>query len=120
MKSRARGHPCPISSIARLLGKKWTLELLYFLRSTTRFCELQDVTNSVSPTTLARRLRELEKAGLLKRTVIPSFPPTVEYELSQMGEDLGPMIDLLASWSSRWLPEGTVGRSVTKRVEPLA
>jgi DNA-binding HxlR family transcriptional regulator len=78
------------------------LELLYFLRSNKRFGDLQEETHDISPTTLTRRLRELEKAGLLKRTVIPTFPPTVEYELSDMGEELRPMIDVLTHWSRRW------------------
>ena len=102
MRSKASGHPCPISKIARLLGRKWTLELLYFLRSNRRFGNLQELTIDISPTTLTRRLRELENAGLLKRTVIPTFPPTVEYELSDRGEELRPMIDLLTHWSRRW------------------
>ena len=109
MRSKASSHICPISSIARLLGRKWTLELLYFLRSHKRFCDLQELTHDISPTTLTRRLRELEKAGLLERTVIPTFPPTVEYELSKKGEELRPMIDLLTHWSRRWVrPEREV------------
>lgn len=86
------------------------MELLYFLRSNKRFCDLQEVTHDISPTTLTRRLRELEKAGLLKRTVIPTFPPTVEYELSNKGEELRPMIDLLTLWSRRWIRPEREGR----------
>ena len=116
MRSKASSHVCPISSIARLLGRKWTLELLYFLRSNKRFCDLQEVTDDISPTTLTRRLRELENAGLLKRTVIATFPPTVEYELSNKGEELRPMIDLLTHWSRRWVSDRE-GRLLADGVE---
>ena len=110
MRSKASRHPCPISNIARLLGRKWTLELLYFLRSSKRFGNLHELTNDISPTTLTRRLRELENAGLLKRTAFPTFPPTVEYELSDMGEELRPVIDLLTHWSLRWGGSDREGR----------
>ena len=105
MGSRASRYTCPISTIARLLGRKWTLELLYFLRATRRFCDLQAVTADISPTTLTRRLRELEKAGLLKRMEISTFPPTVQYELSSKGQELRPMIDVLTHWSHRWVDQ---------------
>lgn len=93
------------------------MELLYFLRSRKRFCDLQQVTDDISPTTLTRRLRELENAGLLKRTAIPTFPRTVEYELSSKGEELRPMIDLLTHWSRRWVGPEREGRLLADRVE---
>jgi DNA-binding HxlR family transcriptional regulator len=48
---------------------------------------------------LSERLRDLEAAGLIDRTVIPSSPPTVEYRLTARGQRLGPIIDAMRAYA---------------------
>ena len=52
----------------------------------------------VPPRTLAERLRELERAGVLERRVIPSTPPVVEYRLTPDGERLAPVVEAVGRW----------------------
>ena len=96
---------CPISAVSRVLGRRWALELLYLLRHHHRFCDLQSAVGGLNPTTLTRRLRELEQAGLIERGIVSAAPVQIEYRLSEMGRELNPVLDKLASWSQRWLPE---------------
>jgi DNA-binding HxlR family transcriptional regulator len=53
---------------------------------------------------LTRQLRELEEAGLIRRQVIPTSPVRVEYHLTEMGAQAGPVLDAVIAWSHRWMP----------------
>lgn len=98
----ANSHNCPISAIARILGRKWTLELLFYLRQHRHFCTLQEAAGNLSPSTLTRRLRELEREGLVSRTLVSTTPVEIEYTLTEKGRALGPALDALVAWTQRW------------------
>lgn len=102
----SNSRTCPISAIARILGRKWTLELLFYLRQHTRFCTLQEAAGNLSPSTLTRRLRELEREGLVNRTLVATAPVEIEYTLTEKGRSLGPALDALVAWSQRWAAQG--------------
>lgn len=94
---------CPVEATAHILGARWTLQIIHHLRRRRRFCELQELAGGVNPTTLSRRLKFLEEQGLIRRLPISDAPPHVEYELTEMGRDLLPVLDALARWAERWL-----------------
>jgi len=94
---------CPVAATARILGARWTLQIIHHLRQRRRFCELQELAGGVNPTTLSQRLKFLEEQGLIRRLPISDAPPHVEYELTEMGRDLLPVLDALARWAERWL-----------------
>ncbi len=94
---------CPVTATARILGARWTLQIVHHLRERRRFCELQDLVGGVNPTTLSQRLKFLEEQGLILRRPISDAPPHVEYELTDKGRDLLPILDALASWAEKWL-----------------
>jgi len=96
---------CPITKAAKILGRKWTLEMIYYLREGKRFCELQEVVGGVNPATLTQRLKTLERAGIVNRHPISSGPRHVEYELTEKGRDLIDVLYALAAWVNRWHPE---------------
>lgn len=96
---------CPISNIARSLGRKWTLELIYYLRQRRRFCELQAIVGGVNPATLFKRLKSLEQASLVRRYDISDAPRHVEYDLTAKGRDLTPTLDAMIAWARRWQTE---------------
>lgn len=98
------GRACPVSAVARILGARWTMQIIHHLRQRRRFCELQELAGGVNPTTLSQRLKFLEEKGLIHRRPISDAPPHVEYELTEMGCDLLPVLDALARWAERWLP----------------
>jgi DNA-binding HxlR family transcriptional regulator len=94
---------CVVERTAEVIGGKWTTLILRdLLRGTRRFGELRAALGSVSPKTLTDRLRELERSGLVTRTVYPEVPPRVEYTLTPKGEALRPVVDAMAAWGAEW------------------
>lgn len=94
---------CPVTATARILGARWTLQIIHYLRERRRFCELQGLVGGVNPTTLSQRLKFLEEQGLVRRLPISEAPLHVEYELADPGRDLLPIIDSLTWWADKWL-----------------
>ena len=93
---------CHISQAAQTLGKKWVLEITYYLREQKRFCELQDSVGAINPATLSSRLKELEKDEIIHRFEIIGVPRHVEYTLTQKGRELIPIMYTLADWVQKW------------------
>lgn len=89
-----------VRETADLLERRWQLSILYAaLTGALRFSEFADAVAGISPRMLSERLRELEGAGLIERTVIPSSPPSVEYRLTSRGRRLGPIIDAMRTYA---------------------
>jgi DNA-binding HxlR family transcriptional regulator len=96
---------CPITMAAKILGRKWTLEMIYNLQERKRFCELQEIVGGVNPATLTHRLKTLESSGIVNRCPISESPRHVEYELTEKGKDLVSVMSALTTWVNRWYPE---------------
>ena len=97
---------CPVKTAVQFLAGAWTLEIYWYLsQSSLRFGDLRRSLVSVSPKVLTQRLRDLEELGILKRTVLETYPPQVEYELTPLGRKFIPIIDLIAD----------LGRELTRR-----
>jgi DNA-binding HxlR family transcriptional regulator len=97
-----RCEPVPeeVRQTADLLERRWQLSILYAaLAGAQRFGEFADAVAGISPRMLSERLRDLESAGLLRRTVLPTSPPTVEYRLTARGRRLGPLIDAMLAYA---------------------
>jgi len=89
-----------VRETADLLERRWQLSIIYAaLTGALRFNEFAEAVSGISPRMLAERLRDLEGAGLVQRTVIPSSPPTVEYRLTARGRKLGPLIEAMREYS---------------------
>jgi DNA-binding HxlR family transcriptional regulator len=89
---------CPATPLAKLIGRRYALGLLSLIanRRTIRFTDLRNRLGRVSSSTVAARLSDLEKAGLIARTVYPEAPPRVEYSLTPRGRELcGILTDFL-------------------------
>jgi DNA-binding HxlR family transcriptional regulator len=86
--------------MADLLERRWQLSIIYAaLSGALRFNEFADAVAGISPRMLAERLRDLEAAELVKRTVIPSSPPTVEYRLTERGKRLAPIVEAMRAYA---------------------
>jgi len=86
--------------MADLLERRWQLSVIYAaLAGALRFNEFAGAVAGISPRMLSERLRDLEAAGLIERTVVPSSPPKVEYRLTDRGRQLGPIIDALRTYA---------------------
>src|ERR1700733_10964883 len=89
-----------VRETADLLERRWQLSILYAaLTGALRFNEFADAVAGISPRMLSERLRDLEAAGLVARTVIPSSPPTVEYRLTIKGRRLAPIIEAMRDYA---------------------
>jgi DNA-binding HxlR family transcriptional regulator len=98
--NRCEPLPEEVRDAAELLGRRWALALVYASHAgAVRFNEFRQVVGEIPPRTLALRLTELEDAGLLERTVVPSRPPRVEYRLTPQGLRLKAMVDALRRWA---------------------
>jgi DNA-binding HxlR family transcriptional regulator len=86
--------------VIELLSSKWRVTILHLLTSEPlRANELQRAIEGVSPKVLTQTLRGLERDGLIHREVHNVIPPHVEYELTQMGESMIPLLQNLCHWA---------------------
>jgi DNA-binding HxlR family transcriptional regulator len=105
---------CTVEEAMRLLGGRWRLLIAYFLLDgPRRFNALRRSLPGISQRMLTLDLRALEDAGLISRTVYPTVPVTVEYQLTDDGNRLIPVIKVMQEFG-RWLNE----REPSARPEP--
>ena len=95
---------CPrFHAAIELIGKRWSGAIIWSLSSgPLRFADLKRAVPGLSDRLLSQRLRELEGAGLLSRTVEDSLPVRVTYELTAKGRSLEPTITSIGEWAERW------------------
>ncbi len=87
-----------------LIGKRWTGAIVRaMLGGAARFSDIAAAVPGLSDRLLSERLRELEAAGVIARTVIPAIPVRVEYALTESGRALDPVIDAVAHWAETWV-----------------
>jgi DNA-binding HxlR family transcriptional regulator len=97
---------CPVCRTADVVCGKWTLLVIRDLAAgSARFCELERSLEGISPRTLSLRLRALEEEGIVERNTFPEVPPRVEYELTEKGQALVPLIEDMRRYGARWLFE---------------
>ncbi|AMT97267.1 HxlR family transcriptional regulator [Psychrobacter alimentarius] len=72
---------------------------LFAAKSPLRFSELERRIDDINQKMLIQQLKQLEKDGIIERTVYPQVPPKVEYHLTQMGIALGPSMEALIDWA---------------------
>jgi DNA-binding HxlR family transcriptional regulator len=86
----------------RILEGRWKMVILFHLfdRGVLRFSELERAIPTVSQKMLIQQLRELERDGVVSRTVYPQVPPRVEYDLTEWGKAMCPALDALLEWAA--------------------
>ncbi|MBS3850050.1 helix-turn-helix domain-containing protein [Devosia sp. J2-20] len=91
-----------MSDVLNRIGDKWSVMVVGILghNGTLRFNELKRMINGVSQRMLTLTLRNLERDGLVTRTIYPEVPPRVEYKLTELGKTLQQPINALWNWSS--------------------
>lgn len=90
------------SEALRVLEGKWKIVIivqLFAAKAPLRFSELERRIEGVNQKMLIQQLKELEKDGIVTRTVYPEVPPRVEYALSEIGLALGPSLEALIDWA---------------------
>ncbi|WP_353827719.1 winged helix-turn-helix transcriptional regulator [Agromyces sp. SYSU T0242] len=91
---------CPTRDLLDRIGDRWTVLVVGSLMGgRLRYSEIRDRIDGVSQKMLTQTLRNLERDGLVERTVFPEVPPRVEYELTEVGRDLGGPLKVLETWA---------------------
>jgi DNA-binding HxlR family transcriptional regulator len=103
-QSPCANSPCPVESTLNVIGGKWKGIILYRLFfGKKRFNELRREMPKITHRMLTLQLRELENDGLVKRTIYAEVPPRVEYELTELGLTIKPIIKELYNWGKNYL-----------------
>ncbi|GAA1357072.1 helix-turn-helix domain-containing protein [Streptomyces beijiangensis] len=103
---------CEVRQILDRVADKWSLLVIALLdRRVWRFSELRREIDGISQRMLTVTLRQLERDGLVKRTVHPVVPPRVEYELTALGRTLHTTIRSLVSWTEHHQGEIAAARA---------
>lgn len=93
---------CDLSYAVCKIGGRWKLFILSKLRDETlRFSEIKRAIPGITERMLTLQLKELEKEGLVKRTVYAEVPPRVDYELTDIARELIPIWDALNTWGGK-------------------
>ena len=107
---------CPIEVALEVIGGMWKVIVVReLLTGTKRYSELHRGLRHATHKMLSQQLRQLENDGILDRKVYPQVPPKVEYSLTPLGRELGPLLDSMSDWGRRV----SSGRTVSPgRVRP--
>lgn len=99
----ASSDQCLVRSTVDILSGKWKLMILYHLMpdKVLRFNELKRLLPDVTQRVLTKQLRELEQEDIIQRTVYPEVPPRVEYEVTDYGRTLQPILDMMHRWGEK-------------------
>jgi DNA-binding HxlR family transcriptional regulator len=93
---------CDLTYAVNIIGGRWKLQILSNLeKGKGRFSNLKKKNSYMTDRILALQLRALEKDGLVVRTVYAEVPPRVEYELTDMGKALLPILNQLSTWGNK-------------------
>ncbi len=93
---------CEVRTILDRIADKWSLLVICVLADGThRFSELRREIDGISQRMLTLTLRQLEREGLVSRTVFPVVPPRVDYELTELGSTLLDTIQELVAWAGK-------------------
>ena len=105
LKVRKRVAPppgCPLAACMSLLGGVWTPDIIWNLsEGQRRFSELRRAMPMISAKVLSARLKDLEGRGVVSRAVLPTTPPSVDYALTDLGQELVPAIRAIVEVGSK-------------------
>jgi DNA-binding HxlR family transcriptional regulator len=105
-------NDCEVRQILDRIAGKWSLLTIALLDGgCRRFTELQRMIDGISQRMLSVTLRQLERDGLVRRTVHPVVPPRVDYELTDLGATLLETIQSLVAWTEAHQEEVAAARS---------
>lgn len=110
---------CPIRNIVARFGNKWALLIIYILNENNpiRFNQLGKQIPDISTKVLSNTLHILEADGLVKRTVFPEVPIRVEYELTETGKTLVPIILSLTEWAQNNMKSIMTHRKKSEKIK---
>ena len=119
MDKNCTGSNCPVVATLNMIGGKYKALILWHLLDTVlRFGELHKLIPQATPKMLTQQLRELEEDNLVVRTVYPVVPPKVEYELSNLGKSIEPILTAIYHWGGTYMAESGVSINCSMKKKP--
>ena len=110
---------CAVEATLSVMGGVWKPVLVFhLLNGKLRFNALCRIIPAATPRMITLQLRELEADGIIKRTVFPEIPPKVEYELTELGQSLAPVLLSMRDWGERLQASEAADPSVLGRETP--
>lgn len=109
---------CPTRHVIDVIGDRWTCVVVTVLGDgRRRFNDLARSSKGISYKMLTQTLRRLEREGLVSRTVYDTTPPKVEYELTDLGRQVLPVINAIRDWAEANLPQMNEARARFDRIK---
>lgn len=100
-----------LGEVLARVGDKWTVQVIVELgEGPRRFNELRRIITGVSQRMLTLTLKNLERDGLVSRTVTPSVPPRVDYALTDLGRSMLLPVQALGEWAAAHIPQMDAAR----------
>src|SRR5687768_2502501 len=110
------GEVCPLTEMLHTLGGKWKCIILWWVMDgPRRFTELRGRMPGITQKMLTQQLRDLERAGFLKRRVYAEVPPRVEYSATPLALTLRPVLLAMHGWAAEHLLKKTPNKLRAKR-----
>lgn len=93
---------CGMAYTLHVIGGRWKAVILHrLLEGKLRYKDLKNSMPGASERMLSLQLRELERDGIVKRTLYPEVPPRVEYELTEQGRSMETLLQLMSKWGEQ-------------------
>lgn len=103
-KTTSEACNCPIYKNMTALCKKWTLHILRIISDSpsVRFSDVKEGIPDINSRILSERLSELEEEGMIERKVEQTKPITIEYSITEKGEDFKVVLNAFCTWAKKW------------------
>ena len=104
MAKSYRQTSCPVARTLDVIGERWSILVVrdLLLHGPRRFQDFQESLTGMAPNTLSARLKTLEAQGVIASRFYSEHPPRLEYQLTEKGKSLGPVLKALKSWGDRY------------------
>lgn len=116
-KIQEKTYRCGMELTMDVIGGKWKTVILWHLRNRTlRFSQLKRRLHGITQKMLTQQLRELEEDGLIERTVFPQVPPKVEYNLTEYGKKIIPVLYSIYCWGIHYAEDFDLDLDIDKQI----
>jgi DNA-binding HxlR family transcriptional regulator len=103
----AKYEKCPMVLVQDIVSGKWKILIMWYLSyGNLRFSDIQRKLPNVSQKVLSRQLKSLEEDNIIHRKVYPVVPPKVEYSLTEVGNRLIPILEMMHTFGAEYLEDG--------------
>lgn len=104
---------CPVGGVMELLSRRYAMQLICVVDAIgpARYGDIEETFDGVSSSTLSTRLDEFVEAGILSREQYAEIPPRVEYDLTEVGDELGQHLKPLLEWADELDEEMVVSQT---------